>query len=234
MLPTKRQYRKWTLPSKYSLVGVILSLAGIALSIIFWVVPLLDINQINEEWYIGTWKVDIKKSMPEFEKQYEHYRSVFGQDAMELMNRPQLGEGMEEAVYVFGKSAGQMVRDGRYRTNKGKVKDLDLPLSEDFTIKGDAEYSSYQGITSSVSFDLIQEPGPKTIMRVRNHDMRLDESLSHLAIPDGYILKEGNWMVVSIPYFIRYPSACEDALQFKGCDLDIKWFNSKMYLTHIK
>ena len=234
MLPTNPQWRKWTLPSKYSLAGLVFSLAGIALSIIFWAIPQVDLDRTNEDWYIGTWKVDIEKSMPELKKQYDRYRSVFGQDAMDIMMWPQPGEEMEGAVFVLGKSAGQMIRNGKYILNNGQVNNVEFPLSENFKIIGDANYSSYAGQTSSVTFDLIQEPGPKTIMRVKNHDMRLDDSMSHLAIPDGYISKAGNWLVLAMPYFINYPHLCEDALQHKGCDADIRWFDSIMHLTRAK
>ena len=39
MLPTPQQWRRWSLPSKYGLIGVVLTFVGLAGSVFFWIVP---------------------------------------------------------------------------------------------------------------------------------------------------------------------------------------------------
>lgn len=85
----------------------------------------------------------------------------------------------------------------------------------------------------SYKYKLIQEPGPITKVHITKHDLKLPKHLNHIEVPDGYIVKEGQWMVFRHPYYIQYPGGCENAIEFEGCDVKLKWFVSKMYLTRI-
>jgi hypothetical protein len=235
MFPSKKQWNKWSLPSKYGFIGLVLTLIGVLLSLITpyeKLVSAFDLDGTNESWYVGAWEVDIDKSMPEFEREYGEYLNAFGEDAMRLMNWPAPGQGMGDRVFIFKKKSGQLLASGDYETNFGNDR-AKMPLGENLTLEGDVDYRSYRGKTSVVTFKLEQEPGPSTTMIIEKHDMRLPEYLSALEIPNGSIEKEDNWLVLNGHFYIASPSPCENALEFKNCDVDIEWYANKMYLRRL-
>jgi len=230
MLPKLKQWKKWSLPSKYALVGVILSLLSLLTYFYDKSLFYMDLNKTNESWYVGTWEVDIEKSMPEFKKEYNRYLSAFGEDGMKLMNWPAPGTGMENRVFRFTKEFGQLLGRGEYETLHG-LAEAKMPISKNISIEGEAEYRAYRGKTSVVTFSLKQEPGPTTRMIIEKHDIRLPGSLDHLEMPDSSIVKEGKWLVINGHHYISFPQPCEKGLEFENCDSKVDWYPNKMYLS---
>ena len=79
MIPTYKQFKKWTLPSKYSFIGVVLALVSIliAISQSIWLSPNKKVPSIEfkENQSINTFQTSIQ-SKKERQFTYEMYRKI--------------------------------------------------------------------------------------------------------------------------------------------------------------
>ena len=95
MIPNKKQWAAWTLPSKYSALGVIFGLISIGYIAVDYS---LRENEIDHQWYIGTWIVNVEKTSLSIPEKYSEYKKPFPGIDLEYT----INNGLKLSKYVFG------------------------------------------------------------------------------------------------------------------------------------
>lgn len=232
MLPNRNQWKNWSLPSKYTAIGTAAGILSICLYFLDAGISYFASKNNSDLWYVGAWKVDEKKSMPEFEKQYLHYKKEFG-EYFQYMNWPKPEEGNSEKVFFFREHTGQMLNGGKYQSESGVLKDYQFYKSEGLTISGDAGYSQFTGRTSVVTFDIILESENEVTLEIKKHDMRLPPALKGLEIPNDKLIRENGLAVLHSWYFINKNENCADYVKQINCDVKVKFYPTKTYLYKV-
>lgn len=111
MIPTKKQWTSWSLPSKYAAIGILLGVLGLVFYSYDKVVEYK--NRVSHEWYVGTWQVDINKTKFIIPDEVEFKKELKSHRIEEKINK-----SLIHIKYVFKEGYGTIFGEGILEKNK--------------------------------------------------------------------------------------------------------------------